>query len=135
MIRLAERRASGTFNVAGPKSTLGMHEFADTVHAAVESIATLVHVEDYDFLLEHNVRFVVPWIMPTDDYVGSARINIQRAIAGGLTFRPLDQSARDVLAWWKTDAVEDERRERLISDPRSLMARESEILAAWSTHA
>ena len=131
MIRLAERQASGTFNVAGPASALGMQDFADRVHAAVDSTATLVHVDDYDFLLKHDVRFVVPWLMPTDDYVGSARINNQRAIAAGLTFRPLDQSTRDVLAWWKTDAVEEERRERLTSDPRSLMARETEVLAAW----
>lgn len=135
MIRLAEHQASGTFNVAGPASTLGIHEFAQVVRDAVGSTGTIVHVDDYDFLLEHNVRFVVPWIMPTDDYVGSARINIQRAIAQGLTFRRLDQITRDVLAWWNTDAVDGDRRERLVSGPRSLMAREAEILAAWSARA
>ena len=44
----------------------------------------------------------------------------------------LDQITRDVLGWWNTDAVDEERRERLVSGPRSLMAREPEILAAWS---
>jgi 2'-hydroxyisoflavone reductase len=132
MIRLAEQQASGTFNVAGPASPLGMHEFTQIVHDAVGSTGTLVHVDDYDFLLEHRLQFAVPWIMPTDDYVGSARINNQRAVANGLTFRPLDQITRDVLGWWNTDAVDEERRKRLVSGPRSLMAREPEILAAWS---
>lgn len=132
MVRLGERQASGTFNVAGPASPMGMYDFADTVHRAVESLATLVYVDDYDFLLEHNLRFAVPWLMPTEDYVGSARINNQRAIANGLTFRSLEQITRDVLKWWNSDAIDDERRQRLVSDPRSLMAREAEILAAWA---
>lgn len=135
MIRLIENRTAGTFNGAGPASPMGMHPFVYGVHAAVSSEVSWVRVSDYDFLVEHNVRFVIPWIMPTGDYVGSARINIDRATASGLTFRPLAQTAMDTLEWWHSDAVTDERRESAWSRQRGGFAlqpdREAEIIAAW----
>jgi len=69
--------------------------------------------------------------MPVREYEGSARINIDRAKANGLTFRPLAESTQDVLEWWDSDAVTDEQRASVIDNPRSLMQREPEIVAAW----
>jgi 2'-hydroxyisoflavone reductase len=77
------------------------------------------------------VGYSIPWIRPTGDNYGSARVNNQSAIANGLTFRPLADSVRDIQDWWYSDAVQQERRERMESGPRSLMAREAEIIAAW----
>ncbi len=132
MIRLLENRTAGTFNVAGPASRLGMHAFVRGVHEAVSGEVTWVMADDYEFLREHEVRFVIPWIMPVDDYVGSARINIERAKAAGLTFRSLAQTCVDTLEWWNSDAVTDERRETAFNDPRGFSPqREAEVIAAW----
>ena len=49
----------------------------------------------------------------------------------GFGHRPLADSVRDIHDWWYSDAVQQERRERMESGPRSLMAREAEIIAAW----
>ena len=131
MIRLIENRTAGTFNAAGPASPMGVHQFVYGVHAATSSPVTWVMVPDYDFLREHGVEAVIPWIMPVGDNVGSARINIQRAVGNGLTFRPLATTVMDVLEWWHSDAVTDDRRRDFVAGPRSLMAREADILSAW----
>ncbi len=132
MIRLIENRTAGTFNVAGPASSMGMHEFVHGVHEAIQSDVTWVEATDYDFFQEHNVRFIIPWIIPIDDYVGSARINIESAKAAGLTFRPLAVTVDDTLEWWHSDAVTDERRATAFNNPRGLNPeREAEVIAAW----
>lgn len=48
----------------------------------------------------------------------------------GLTFRPLAESTQDVLECWDSDAVTDEQGACVIDNPRSLMQREPEIVAA-----
>ena len=132
MISLIENRTAGTFNVAGPALPMGMHEFVHGVHDVLQSDVTWVKATDYDFLVEHNVRFIIPWIIPIDNYVGSARINIDRAKAAGLTFRPLAVTVNDTLEWWHSDAVTDERRATAFNNPRGLNPeREAEVIAAW----
>ena len=131
MIRLAEFRTAGTFNVAAPASGIGMHEFVHGMKAVTSSEVDWVYVSDYDFLKEHNAQFMLPWLMPEGDYEGSARINIERAKAHGLTFRSLAETTQDVLAWWDSEAVTDEQRDRLAQDERSMMVREPDIIAAW----
>ena len=135
MIRLIENRTTGTFNVAGPASGIGMHAFVHGVHAAVASEVSWVMVPDYDFLEEHGPRFAIPWIPPVDDYEGSAHINLDRAKSAGLTYRPLARSTWDILEWWSSDAVTDERRDNAWSGERGgfplTLAREQEIISAW----
>lgn len=133
MIRLAETRTAGTFNVAGPASPTGMHEFVYGIRATTSTDVNWVHVADYDFLREHGVESMLPWLMPVGDYEGSARINIELAKANGLTFRPLAETTQDVLEWWDSDAVTDEQRRSVIEDPRSMMQREPDIISAWKT--
>jgi len=131
MIRLIESRTVGTFNAVGPASATGMHAFVYGAHAAFSSAASFVMIPDYEFLQEHGVGYSIPWIRPTGDNFGSARVNNQLGIANGLTFRPLADSVRDIHEWWHSDAVPQERRDRMESGPRSLMAREAAIIAAW----
>lgn len=132
MIRLLEDEASGTYNAAGPLSATGVHRFVHGVHAVFPSQADFVAVDDHDFLSEHGVSFQIPWILPRDEYYGTARVSIDKGVAAGLTYRPLADTIRDVHAWWHSDAVPEERRERLVGAERSLMAREAEILEAWA---
>ena len=131
MIRLTETRTAGTFNVAGPASPMNVHEFVHGLRAASSSEVSWVHVDDYDFLREHRVGAMLPWIMPTGDYEGSARINNALARERGLTFRPLARTALDVLDWWNSDSVSDERRAELTDGEQAMMPREAGILAAW----
>jgi 2'-hydroxyisoflavone reductase len=131
MVRLAEDRVIGTFNAVGPPSATGMHRFVYGAHAAFSSAASFVMIPDYDFLIERRIPYVIPWIMPTGDNYGSARVNNERGIANGLVFRPLADSVQDIHEWWYSDAVSEERRTRMVSGERSLMAREADVIAAW----
>jgi 2'-hydroxyisoflavone reductase len=57
-----------------------------------------------------------------------AQVSNARALAMGLRFRPVTETARDTLAWWKT--LPAERR----ANPRAGLSpeREREVLAAWT---
>lgn len=132
MIRLAELRNAGTYNAVGPASNTGMRRFVHGAHAAFNSPADFVQVDDYEFLREHRVGFAVPWIMPVGNNAGSARVSRDRAVAHGLNYRPLADTVRDFHAWWESEAVSEERRAQMVSGPRSLIAREAEILRAWA---
>ncbi len=133
MIRLIEEQKSGVFNAVGPASPTGMHAFVYGVHAAFSSAASFVSVPDYKFLKEHKVLDAIPWIMPTGDNFGSARVNNQLAVKNGLTFTPLAKSSSDIVEWWQSDAVSEERRTKMVSGSGSLMAREKAIVAAWKS--
>ena len=63
--------------------------------------------------------------------LGHMRISNRKALAAGLTYRPLSTTARDTLAWRQRDAVP----EALRKQPRYVMAAEQEraMLAAWKT--
>jgi 2'-hydroxyisoflavone reductase len=69
------------------------------------------------------------WLPRDGDYAGFARRSVDKAVAAGLTFRPLVDTIRDTLAWY--DELDDERR-TTISQRAGLSAeREAEALAAW----
>jgi len=121
----------GTFNAVGPASPTGMMQFVHGAHAAFGSAAQFTTVDDYDFLLKHKVPYSVPWIMPAGKNYGSARASNEKALAAGLGFRPLAQSIHDVHAWWNSSAVDDERREKLMSDEGSLFVKEAGMLEEW----
>jgi 2'-hydroxyisoflavone reductase len=129
MIHLVENETFGTFNATGPGWPLTMQEFVHGVRAATSSEVTWTWIEDYDFLEEHRLTFAIPWIMPVDDYVGSQRIDVSKAVAHGLTYRPIALTAMETLEWWHSDAVTDERR----ANARFFLSqeREAEILATW----
>jgi 2'-hydroxyisoflavone reductase len=54
------------------------------------------------------------------------RISIKKAVAKGLTFRPLADTSRDTLAWFKAQPPERQKLKTGISAER-----EAEVLAAW----
>ena len=51
------------------------------------------------------------WVPSSGETAGASLVSAARAIAQGLTFRPVLATAKDTLAWWKT--LPDERRARL----------------------
>ncbi len=131
MIRLIEDQAVGTYNAVGPASAIGMQAFVHGVHAACNSAVSYVHIDNYPFLKQRGIYDVVPWIMPTGDNFGSARVNNRYGIQNGLTYRPLADSCRDILIYWYSDAVSEDRRQKMISGDNALMARETKIITEW----
>jgi 2'-hydroxyisoflavone reductase len=129
IIHLLENEVHGVFNATGPASPITMQEFVHGMRAATSSEVTWTWIEDYDFLIEHEISYAIPWVLPVDDNLGSQRISIARAKAAGLTFRPIALTAMDTLEWYYSDAVTDEQR----ANPPMVITpeREAEILGAW----
>ncbi|MBZ0277411.1 MAG: SDR family oxidoreductase [Anaerolineae bacterium] len=99
IIRMAEARQAGVYNVTGPASPLTIGQLLETCREISGSDTTFTWVPD-DFLLEHDVTPFVElplWVPKT--YNGFQSINIQKALDAGLRFRPLEDTVRDTLAW------------------------------------
>src|SRR2546430_8712306 len=106
-VRMAEkgpRDGGGIYNATGPRTPLPMGEFLSHCKSVTGSDARFTWVP-WAFLQEQKVR---PWrdmpivVPPDGDAAGFSRRNIDRALAKGLTFRPLDDTIRATLEWNRT---------------------------------
>ncbi len=127
LVTCAERRTAGTFNAVGPEQPLALAEAFERLRAAVGPDARLVPVDEA-FLLE---RGITPWMelplwVPAED-AALETVSGARAHALGLRCRPLEETARDTLAW--DLARPDTARE---GSPSLRPEREAELLAAWA---
>lgn len=131
MIRLIEQRKAGTYNAVGPQDTQTIHAFVEEASTAFDVDTSLVQIDDYDFLQENEIYYIVPWIMPTGNNAGTAMINNGKAKESGLTFRTVADSVRDTHTWWYSDAVSQEQRDEVENNQEGLLQREQAIIAAW----
>lgn len=140
MIRLLENGTTGTYNAVGPARRQTMEEFVYGVAATTSVDLSWTWIEDYDWLRNYPLRrtqdggtmgliYAVPWIMAEGDQLGHMQIDGSRAIAAGLTFRPLATTAADTVAWRLSDAAPQSLRE----SPRYVLTPEQEraMLEAW----
>lgn len=67
------------------------------------------------------------WVPPRGEEGGLGRTRIKKALAAGITFRPLAETARDTLAWFRTLPAERQKTLKAGLTPE----REAEVLAAW----
>ncbi len=135
MIRLIEDKKVGTYNAVGPINNQSIHEFVEEAQQAFSVENTFVKVDDYEFLAERKIYDIVPWILPTGNNSGSAKINNDKGLARGLELRPLVQSITDTYEWWVSNAVSQEQRDKVELDPVSILIREKAILEEWKAAA
>lgn len=129
MIRLIEQNQTGVSNAVGPAGNMTTPEFVHGAHAAFNSAVNYTQISDYDWLAnEYGIVDLIPWIAPTGENYGSARINGSKAFAQGLTLRPLATSVSDIYNWWISDAVPQARRDKMKA---GVMAKEQEIIKTW----
>jgi len=129
MIRLLETERRGVYNVAGPADLLTARQFYDAAAKAIGATVRYTYVDDYDFLAAHGIDEAIPWALLRGNDYGMMSVKNQKAIAAGLTFRPLADTVRDTLAWWPT--VPEARRAK----PRFAITSEKEAKALADWHA
>jgi 2'-hydroxyisoflavone reductase len=125
-IRMAEKRETGIFNATGPAKPSNIGGMLGGIEDALKSNANFTWVDE-DFLTQQKVQ---PWSdMPvwTGKESGLALAKIDRALSKGLTFRPLAETARDTLSWFKS--LPQDRQSHLKAGVTP--EREAEVLAAW----
>jgi 2'-hydroxyisoflavone reductase len=125
-IRMAESGETGMYNATGPATELGMGGMLDAIKTALNANATFTWLPS-DFLTRNKVEAWSDMPVWAGDELGLAKTNIRNATGKGLTFRPLADTARDTLAWFKT--LPPERQSKLHAGLTA--EREAEVLAAW----
>jgi 2'-hydroxyisoflavone reductase len=125
IVRLAESGTVGDFNATGPAERMSISEMLEGIRNATSAEVELTWVPE-EFLEAQGVepwRDLPAWI-PGDPLMF---VDVRRAIGAGLTYRPLDVTARDTVAWDKGRPAE-QRENRRFGWSR---AREREVLDAW----
>mgnify|MGYP000956427483 CR=1 FL=1 len=126
MIRLAEARTYGIFNAVGPDYPLSTDAMIYGCQAVTANGIQLTHVSP-QFIDEQKVELPI-WVPRADNpYAGYGSVSNARALAAGLTLRPLATTVADLLDWFH--ALPAERQAK----PRAGISREkeAELLAAW----
>ena len=125
IVRLAENGVSGTFNGTGPEARLSMAEMVYGIRAVFSTPVKFTWI-DADFLAERGVN---PWAQMPVWIPGDPQsyVRIDRALANGLTYRPLADTARDTLAWYEQRPADERARMRAGLTPE----KEAEVLAQW----
>jgi 2'-hydroxyisoflavone reductase len=144
MVLTIETDTAGTFNVAGPAAKQTLAQFVDGLAPLAAAPLSFTWIDDYEWLKQYPLRKgpdgktsglteAIPWVMPDGDDLGHTQISNRKAVAAGLTFRPLLTTARDTIAWRNSGSVP----EALKKQPRYVMTPEQEqaLLAAWKTKA
>lgn len=126
MIRLAENGTTGVFNACGPNYSLSTDAMVYGCHAVIGGAVDFVHVPG-DFLEQQEVGLPI-WV-PREGtpFSGYGQVSNAKAIAAGLSFRPLANTVADLLAWYR--ALPAERQAEI----RAGISREkeAEVLKAW----
>jgi 2'-hydroxyisoflavone reductase len=100
-ILMIESGATGIYNARGPNETLTFGELLATCKSISGSDARFVWANE-QLLLDAGVRPYTElplWIPNLPERAGFYSINSGKAIAAGLTFRPVAETIRATLAW------------------------------------
>jgi 2'-hydroxyisoflavone reductase len=102
-ITMAEQGRTGVYNATGPDTLLTMGEVLNTCKTITESDAVFQWAPE-KFLLDAEVA---PWTemplwVPESEGAGFSAIDCTKAIAHGLTFRPLEEITRATYEWTKS---------------------------------
>lgn len=130
IVRIVEARQVGCFNATGPASTLTFGQMLEQCKIASGSNAHFVWADE-KFLLEHEIKPAsdLPLWIPKKErsHSGFFAMDCRRALKAGLTFRPLAETALDILACPSLSL--DDSQEPV---PSSLATdREAKLLQAW----
>ncbi len=137
ILQMAESHSAGTFNVTGPERPMTFEEMVQSIRAATGSDANFVWADEA-WLIEQEIKpfqDLPIWLPSGGTHDGFLARNIDRALAAGLTFRPLADTVRDVLAWDRARR----KRGEATSFPLEVMGaplglspeREAALIAAW----
>lgn len=122
IVRVIEGQLTGVFNATGPVPKLTMAAFLEACRSVTGSDARLVWITD-DFLREHDVGewMELPLWLVDPAYGGMLSADVSRAVAAGLTFRPLSETIAATLELAET-----------VEGVGLGPAREAELLAGWN---
>ena len=143
---LIETSATGIFNTVGPTSSGNLGELTQAALAAAPSSSKVTWVSSPWLAGQKNAEI---WGMPLfwsseSEWAWSMQMNIGRALAAGLTVRPMSATLADTFAWEQDDLAhrqaqvvvwkrkEDKTLEKVTMPWGEYLDHEKEVLAAWN---
>jgi 2'-hydroxyisoflavone reductase len=134
-IRVVEQKAMGAYNALGPKATLTMAEMLYGIRAITPAEVRFTWVGT-DFLQKQGVSAwgdMPVWVPGTGDSAGFSRRSNARAIAQGLTFRPLAETAKSALDEHKASVAAAPADKPVKLEAGIAPDKEKAVLTAWHT--
>jgi 2'-hydroxyisoflavone reductase len=128
-IAVVEKRHMGVYNAVGPDQPISMKEFLSECKRVTGTGASFTWVPA-DFL---EAEKVAPWTqMPMwapakGEDIGFGSLSNRKAVNRGLKFRPLEDTVRATLDWFRS--LPEERQAKVRAGLSA--EREAEVLAAW----
>lgn len=141
IVHVLENNTTGIYNATGPAKELSMLAFIQSIAKGVPAKPVLSWIDE-QFLKTQKAEERFPlWAPPSGETAGFHRCNITRALGKGLTFRPLSDTAKVTLDWYKSLPPEIQARvaPQFAKDPKepnaeSWLEKEKQLLAAWQSH-
>ncbi|MBV8946810.1 MAG: NAD-dependent epimerase/dehydratase family protein [Solirubrobacterales bacterium] len=130
MLDLVEAHATGVFNATGPAAPLTFGPMLERIRSATGGRAEFAWVDE-DRLVEAGVQ---PWdelplwldLPRHEDFRGFLAVDAGRARGAGLSFRPLEETVADTLAWLGQRADSPRRADDVVLPPPAGLTRERE---------
>jgi 2'-hydroxyisoflavone reductase len=132
ILRCVEQQVNGLYSAITPPGRFTFAELLYGMKASVVTDANFTWVHE-DFLEENGVQgwtHMPVWMPRSEEEVaGFHLVSSDRAVAAGLAYRPLAETARDTVSWYREKRPADYEFGRRAGVSR---AREAELLAAWT---
>ncbi len=128
IVRVIEAKSFGAFNATGPASELSMKSFADACVKGVAAAASPVFVSN-EFLQARRLshaQFPL-YAPPSGETAGFHRTSIKKALAAGIKFRPVDETAKASYEWYQSLPPDVQKSVVRLMD----RDKEAELLKAW----
>jgi len=124
-----ERQITGTYNTVTPAGSYSMGDLlADSMAVTgAEVTPTWVSAGFIDAQNLGEGRSIPIWASPDGEYASVASVSGERAVAKGLRNRPVRETARDLISWWKT--LPEDRTQKIRAGLSA--QRETEMLTLW----
>jgi 2'-hydroxyisoflavone reductase len=130
MMKLVEARTNGYFNAVSPPGAFTMGDLIKASQQASPQSGVKVTWVAEDFLAAHwkaDELDLPPWSPMKGDSAGASLTSIKSSLPTGLRSRPLHETVRDTLEWFKTLPAERQAKLHAGLDPK----KEADTLRLW----
>jgi 2'-hydroxyisoflavone reductase len=130
MMKLVESRTTGYFNAVSSPGTFTMGDVVGSSQHATPEAGTSVTWVPEDFLTAHwksDELDLPPWSPMKGDTAGASLTSARAASKAGLRCRPLEDTVRDTLEWFRSLSAERQGKLRAGLDPQ----KEADTLRSW----
>ncbi len=130
MMKLVDARTTGYFNAVSPPGAFTMGELIKASQQASPAAGTKVTWVPEDFLAAHwrpDELDLPPWSPLKGDSAGASLTAVKPAIRTGLRSRPLQETVRDTMEWFRTLPPERQAKLHAGLDPN----KEADTLRLW----